>query len=104
MAANLTPENISKVTDAEEKITGQDNPVKGGSTAQAQRHAGEQIKSNTLHDITEGEKKITNGERVRGWPTSIAQSVLSKVRKGSVAIKIPRLSAYCFSSFRSYSR
>ncbi|KAK5937561.1 hypothetical protein PMZ80_010181 [Knufia obscura] len=77
MAANLNSENISKVTDAEKKLTGSENPVKGGPTAQAQSHAGEPINSQTLHDITEGEKKITGGERVAGGPTATAQSILS---------------------------
>jgi len=79
MAANLNSENISKITEAEKKITGQDNPVQGGPTAQAQSHANEPITSQTLHDITEGEKKITSGERVKGGPTSTAQSILTKV-------------------------
>lgn len=35
-----------------------------------------------LHDITEGEKKMTGGERVPGGPTSTAQSELSKSRQG----------------------
>lgn len=79
MAANLNSENISRITDAEKQLTGQDEPVKGGPTAQAQSHAGESINSQTLHDITEGEKKVTGGERVAGGPTATAQSILSKV-------------------------
>lgn len=79
MAANLNSENISKITDAEKKLTGQDEPVKGGPTAKAQSHAGEPINSQTLHDITEGEKKVTGGDRVAGGPTAIAQSILTKV-------------------------
>lgn len=78
-AANLTSDNLSKITDAEKKLTGQDEPVKGGPTAQAQKHANEPITRQALHDITEGEKKITGGERVKGGPTSTAQSILSKV-------------------------
>jgi len=69
------------ITDAEKKITGSDEPVKGGPTAQAQSHAGETINSQTLHDITEGEKKITGGERIRGGPTSTAQSSLAQGRQ-----------------------
>ena len=76
----LNSENISKITDAEKKITGSDEPVKGGPTAQAQSHVGETINSQTLHDITEGEKKITGGERVKGGPTSKAQSILGQQR------------------------
>jgi hypothetical protein len=40
MAANLNSENISKITQKEKEITGHDGPVRGGPTAQAQRHAG----------------------------------------------------------------
>ena len=79
----LNSENISKITDAEKKITGSDEPVKGGPTVQAQSHVGETINSQTLHDITEGEKKITGGERVKGGPTSKAQSILGQKRNNS---------------------
>lgn len=41
--ASFNSENISKITDAEKSITGQDQPVKGGPTAQAQSHAGQNI-------------------------------------------------------------
>lgn len=63
MAQNpkLNSENISKITEAEKQITGSDQPVKGGPTAQAQSHVGETINSETLSDITKGEKKITGG-------------------------------------------
>lgn len=59
-------------------------PVEGGPTAQAQRHAGEPIGSGNLHDITEGEKKIT-GETgaIKGGPTAAAQSELGKSRASS---------------------
>lgn len=76
----LDSATISKITDAEKKLTGEDRAVKGGPTAQAQRHAKEPITSQALHDITEGEKKITGGERVKGGPTSVAQSELGKSR------------------------
>jgi hypothetical protein len=76
-------ENISKITNAEKKITGSDKPVKGGPTAQAQSHVGEPLNSQTLHDITEGEKKAAGGERVKGGPTSIAQSILGRARNGT---------------------
>lgn len=64
MAQNpkLDSENISKITDAEKEITASDKPIKSGPTAQAQRHAGEPINSQTLSDITKGEKKITGGK------------------------------------------
>jgi hypothetical protein len=65
---------------AEKEITGADKPVKGGPTSQAQKHSGEHINSQNLHDITEGEKIITGGERIKGGPTSTAQSELAKSR------------------------
>lgn len=58
----LDSETISKITDAEKKITQSEKPVKGGPTAKAQSHVGEPINSDNLHDITEGEKKITGGK------------------------------------------
>lgn len=74
----LDSDTISKITAAEKDITGADGPAKGGPTAKAQSHAGESIDSRNLHDITEGEKKVTGGERVKGGPTSTAQSELAK--------------------------
>jgi len=76
----LDSATISKIAEAEKDITGQDHMVKGGPTAQAQSHAGEKIGSENLRDITEGEKKITGGERVKGGPTSTAQSELGQSR------------------------
>ena len=76
----LDSSTISAVTDAEKRITGQDGPVEGGPTAEAQRHAGETINRQNLHDITEGEKKITSDAPVKRGPTAAAQSELSKSR------------------------
>ncbi|KAF3769788.1 hypothetical protein M406DRAFT_66255 [Cryphonectria parasitica EP155] len=76
----LDSQTISRITHAESELTGQTEPVKGGPTAQAQKHTGETINSQNLHDITEGEKKVTGGERVKGGPTSTAQSELAKSR------------------------
>lgn len=75
----LDSDTISRITHAENQLTGETQPVKGGPIAQAQKHAGEPIAPN-LHDITEAEKAITGGERVKGGPTSAAQSELSKSR------------------------
>lgn len=75
----LDSATLSKITEKEKELTGEDGPVKGGPTAQAQKHVGEKITSEVLHDITEGEKKIA-GERVKGGPTSAAQSELGKSR------------------------
>ena len=80
MAPVLDSETISKITEKEKNITGQENPVRGGPTAQAQSNAGQPINSQTLHDITEGEKVITQQARpVAGGPTAAAQSILTKV-------------------------
>ncbi|ORY14949.1 hypothetical protein BCR34DRAFT_623137 [Clohesyomyces aquaticus] len=76
----LDSETISKITEKEKSLTGEDGAVTGGPTARAQQHAGEPITSQALHDITEGEKKVTGGERVKGGPTSTAQSELAKSR------------------------
>jgi hypothetical protein len=76
----LDSATMSKITEKEKEITGADGPTQGGPTAKAQQHAGEPITSQALHDITEGEKTITGGERVKGGPTSAAQSELGKSR------------------------
>lgn len=78
-SGKLDSETISRITHAESQLTGQAEPIAGGPTAQAQKHAGEPINSQTLHDITEGEKKVA-GDRVKGGPTATAQSELSKSR------------------------
>jgi hypothetical protein len=76
----LDSDTISKITEKEKQLTGNEQPVQGGPTAKAQQHANEPITSQALHDITEGEKKITGGQRVQGGPTSAAQSELGKSR------------------------
>lgn len=78
----LDSETISKITDAEKKITGNDEPARGGPTAEAQKHANSPITSGVLSDITAGEKKIA-GDRVKDGPTSVAQSELGKSRNRS---------------------
>ena len=81
MSTTLNSNTISKITEKEKELTGQDNPVKGGPTAQAQKHAGEQLSSDQISDITKGEKKITGMDRpVQGGPTSQAQSMADQVR------------------------
>lgn len=77
----LDSATISKITATEKSLTGSDNPTKGGPTSQAQKHLGEPITSEALHDITEGEKRVTGGERVKGGPTSTAQSELGRARQ-----------------------
>lgn len=76
----LDGQTISEINVAEKNLTGQSAPVKGGPTAQAQKHANEPINAETLHDITEGEKNVA-GDRVKGGPTATAQSELAKSRQ-----------------------
>lgn len=76
----LDSSTLSKITEKEKEITGVDGPTPGGPSAKAQQHANEPITSQALHDITEGEKMITGGERIKGGPTSAAQSELGKSR------------------------
>ncbi|KAI3390695.1 hypothetical protein diail_8864 [Diaporthe ilicicola] len=76
----LDSKTISEITAAEKDLTGESRPVRGGPTAQAQKHASEPINAETLHDITEGEKKVA-GDRVKGGPTATAQSELAKSRR-----------------------
>lgn len=79
-SGNLDPSTISRINEAESDITGTRQPLAGGPTAQAQRHANESLNSQNLHDITAGEKTITGGERLKGGPTATAQSELGKSR------------------------
>ena len=75
MATKVDPGLMSKMTEEEKKITGQGNPVKGGPTAQAQKHANQPLNSEVIHDITKGEEKVTgNPNPMQGGPTSTAQS------------------------------
>ena len=69
---------LSQITAAEKTITKQDEPVKGGPTAAAQSHVGQELTSQIVHDITMGERKITGSDGpVQGGPTSVAQSHLT---------------------------
>lgn len=77
--AKVDSVTMSKITEKEKEITCQDGPVKGGPTAQAQKHANQDLDAQVISDITKGEQKITGGERVQGGPTSTAQSILTKV-------------------------
>ncbi|MCJ1442083.1 MAG: hypothetical protein MMC23_002575 [Stictis urceolatum] len=69
---------ISSITAAEKKLTGSDEPVKGGPTAMAQKHTGQQLTAQVIHDITAGEKVITKQDgAATGGPTAVAQSILT---------------------------
>jgi hypothetical protein len=56
MAAKVDAHFISQITAAEKQLTGSDEPVKGGPTAMAQKHVGQNLTAQVVHDITEGEK------------------------------------------------
>lgn len=80
MASKVDSEFMSKMTEEEKKITGHENPVKGGPTAQTQKHANQPLSSEVIHDITKGEEKITGSSSpMQAGPTSTAQSILTKV-------------------------
>lgn len=71
---------ISEITAKEKELTGQNRPVKGGPTAQAQKHASEPITSKVISDVTQGEKNVTgNNNPVQGGPTALAQSMAASV-------------------------
>lgn len=81
-SAIVNPDTLSKITEAEKKITHSTaDVVAGGPTAMAQRHTGESI-AEALHDITEGEKSITHTKQpIAGGPTAVAMSELAKARQ-----------------------
>lgn len=81
MASKVDSDLMSKMTAEEKKITGQANPVKGGPTAQAQKHVNQPLSSEVVSDITKGEEKITgNPNPKEGGPASTVQSILTNVR------------------------
>jgi hypothetical protein len=78
MAIKVDSHFISQITSAEKKITNSDEPTKGGPTAAAQSHVGQELTSQVVHDITMGERKITGKDQpIQNGPTSVAQSHLS---------------------------
>ncbi|KAI1629886.1 hypothetical protein EDD37DRAFT_74002 [Exophiala viscosa] len=78
----LHGDTISNIRKAESEITGLNQPAKGGPTAQAQKHTGEPITSQVLHDITEGEKSVSGqAQAISGGPTAQAQHDLAKSRE-----------------------
>jgi hypothetical protein len=80
MASKVDSEMMSKMTEEEKKITGQNNPVKGGPTAQTQKHANRPLNSEVIRDIMKGEEKITGDSNpMQPGPTSTAQSILTTV-------------------------
>ncbi|RYP52064.1 hypothetical protein DL768_002747 [Monosporascus sp. mg162] len=69
---------ISNITDKEKQITGEARPVKGGPTAQAQKHTGETITDATVSAIAGGENTITHEDAPRAdGPTAFVESLVS---------------------------
>lgn len=75
-ARTLDSETISNITRKENELTGTSDPVKGGPTAQAQKHARENISdSQVVGDIVKGEDNITrHGGPVAGGPGAYVMS------------------------------
>lgn len=73
---------ISEITQKEKNLTGKVDPVKGGPTAQAQRHVHENLSDGTVvSDIAKGEEAIThNGAPVASGPAAAAQSHAAQAR------------------------
>lgn len=77
---------ISRITAAEKTLTNSDEPTKGGPTAKAQAHVGQELTREVVSDITAGEKVITNSdEPVQGGPTSVAQSALTESNASGIS-------------------
>lgn len=72
----LDSQTISEITQKENEITHQSEPVKGGPTAQAQKHANQSISNpNVVADIVKGETKITqNDAPIAGGPAAKVMS------------------------------
>ncbi|RYO84247.1 hypothetical protein DL762_005754 [Monosporascus cannonballus] len=69
---------ISNITSKEKEITGEARPVKGGPTAQAQKHTGEAITDATVSAIAGGERAITHEDARRAdGPTAFVESLAS---------------------------
>ncbi|KAJ6265025.1 hypothetical protein Dda_1180 [Drechslerella dactyloides] len=82
--ATIDPPTISRIHDAERKITGEFDTAPGGPTEAAKRHAGERIDRTVVRDVVEGEKMVTGLDHgVKGGPAGVAQSVLTKSRQRS---------------------
>lgn len=87
MASTFNSSIISNITEKEKELTGSDRPVKGGPTAQAQRHAGERVSGSAVSDITQGERKITGQDApLQGGPAATAQSHLAQVRRTQISV------------------
>lgn len=77
----VNSETISNITHKENQLTGHPEPVEGGPTAQAQKHANEKLDGRVVSDIAKGEESVThNGAPVAGGPASLAQSEAAQAR------------------------
>lgn len=72
---------MSRITAAEKELTGEPTPVKGGPTAQAQKHAGEPVTPEMLHDITEGEVRVR-----RDWARADSRSEYLPSRQDRIEV------------------
>lgn len=80
-SSKLDSQTISNITSKESEITGSSQPVKGGPTAQTQKHVGEEVSGAAVSDIVKGEMKITGESGPRqGGPASTVQSQATQVR------------------------
>jgi hypothetical protein len=87
MSIKVDSNFLSQITAAEKTITNQDEPAKGGPTAMAQKHVGQELNSQIVSDITLGERTITGRDGpVQNGPTSVAQSILTGSGSTSNAI------------------
>lgn len=73
---------ISEITHKESHLTHQPNPIKGGPTAQAQKHAGDTLSDgHIISDIAKAEEGITHhGGPVPGGPAAFVQSEIAHAR------------------------
>lgn len=72
----IDSEVVSNITHKENELTNQPDPVKGGPTAQAQKHLGESVNNpDAVADVVKGEKKITNQDApIQGGPAAFIMS------------------------------
>ncbi|KAI0817070.1 hypothetical protein GGR55DRAFT_618922 [Xylaria sp. FL0064] len=86
----LNSDVISDIAAKEKEITGQDRPVKGGPTAEAQKHANKTITPQAVSDITEGEKRVTRQDApIAGGPAAMAQSMETSASQPGKNIPTP---------------
>lgn len=77
----LDSQTISEITSKENELTGQTDPIKGGPTAQAQKHASAKLSAQRVSEIAKGEEAITHhGDPVAGGPAAFAQSEAAQAR------------------------